>query len=157
MKHEAYKNKFIVQPNSNSGEHQSRGARNLAARKFDAVLRIKVFQLPTNAARKQIVHFRAEHAGEDKQFEIGNAPLHIFKARHRFPAGIPAEQLQLDGKVVLRPPPLPADFPHLWADDVQLCRLFFDAGTLATGHGQSWRLYLTSCEELLLAEGTGNN
>jgi hypothetical protein len=65
--------------------------------------------------------------------------------------------LQLDGKVILRPSPLSADFPHLWADDVQLCRLFFDAGTLATGYGQSWRLYLTSCEELLLAEGIGNH
>jgi hypothetical protein len=157
MKHEADKNKFTVQPNPNPGEHQSRGARNLAAGKFDAVLRIKVFQFPANAARKQIVHFRAENAGEDKQFEIGNAPLHIFKARHRFPAGVPAEQLQLDGKVILRPSPLSADFPHLWADDVQLCRLFFDAGTLATGRGQTWRLYLTSCEELLLAEGAGNN
>ena len=122
----------------------SRRTRNLAARELDTVLRIKVFKFPADAARKQIVHFRAEHAGEDKQFEIGNAPLHIFKARHRFPAGVPTEQLQLDGKVVLRPPPLPPDFPHLWADDVQLCRLFFDAGTLAAGHGQSWRLYLTS-------------
>jgi hypothetical protein len=63
--------------------------------------------------------------------------------------------LQLDGKVVLRPPPLEADFPHLWADDVQLCRLFFDAGTLATGNGQTWRLYLTSCEQLSLANRTG--
>ena len=157
MKHEADKNKFIIQANSNSGELPSRGTRNLAARKLDAVLRIKVFQFPANAARKQIVHFRAENAGEDKQFEIGNAPLHIFKARHRFPAGVPAEKLQFDGKVILRPPPLPADFSHLRADDVQLCRLFFDAGTLATGHGQSWRLYLTSCEELSLAKGTGKH
>ncbi len=157
MKHETDKNKLIVQPNSNPGGHQSRGARNLAARELDAVLRIKVFELPANTSRKQIIHFRAEHAGEDKQFEIGNAPLHIFKARHRFPAGVPAEQLQLDGKVILRPSPLSADFPHLWADDVHLCRLFFDAGTLATGRGQTWRLYLTSCEELLLAEGAGNN
>jgi hypothetical protein len=61
--------------------------------------------------------------------------------------------LQLDGKVVLRPPPLEANFPHLRADDVQLCRLFFDAGTLTTGHGQSWRLYLTSCEQLSLVGG----
>jgi len=131
----------------------SRRTRNLTTRELDSVLRIKVFEFPADAARKQIVHFRAEHAGEDKQFEIGNAPLHIFKARHRFPAGVPTEQLQLDGKVVLRPPPLPPDFPHLWADDVQLCRLFFDAGTLTTGHGQSWRLYLTSCEQLSLAGG----
>ena len=135
----------------------SRRTRNLAARELNAVLRIKVFQLPTNAARKQIVHFCAENTGEDKQFEIGNAPLHIFKTRHRFPAGVPTEQLQLDGKVALRPPPLPADFPHLWADDVQLCRLFFDAGTLATERGLSWRLYLTSCEQLSIADGIGNH
>jgi len=153
MKHEADKNKFATCPNS--GGRPSRRTRNLATRELDAVLRIKVFEFPANAARKQIVHFRAEHAGEDKQFEIGNAPLHIFKTRHRFPAGVPTEQLQLDGKVVLRPPPLEADFPHLWADDVQLCRLFFDAGTLATGNGQTWRLYLTSCEQLSLANGTG--
>jgi len=127
-------------------EQPSRRARNLTARELDAVLRIKLFELPANAARKQIVHFRAKNTGKDKQFEIGNAPLHIFKARHRFPAGVPTEQLQLDGKVALRPPPLEANFPHLRADDVQLCRLFFDAGTLTTGHGQSWRLYLTSCE-----------
>jgi hypothetical protein len=108
----------------------SRRTRNLTAREFDPVLRVKVFKLPGNATRKQIVHFRAENAGEDEQFEVGNAALHVFKARHRLPAGVPAEQLQLDGKVVLSPLPLPADFPHLWADDVQLCRLFFDAGTL---------------------------
>jgi hypothetical protein len=157
MKHEADKNKFVTRPNSNPGEQPSRGTRNLSARELDAVLRIKLFELPANAARKQIVHFRAEHAGEDKQFEVGNAPLHIFKTRHRFPAGVPTEQLQLDGKVALRPPPLEANFPHLWADDVQLCRLFFDAGTLATGHGQSWRLYLTSCEQLSLAAETGKH
>jgi len=153
MKHESGKNKFVTRSNSNPGEQPSGGTRNLAARELDAVLRIKLFELPANAARKQIIHFRAENAGEDEQFEIGNAPLHIFKARHRFPAGVPTEQLQLDGKVVLRPPPLPSDFPHLWADDVQLCRLFFDVCTLTTGHGQSWRLYLTSCEELSLAGG----
>ena len=110
MKHEADKNKFIVQANSNSGELQSRGARNLAARKLDAVLRIKVFQFPANAARKQIVHFRAENAGADKQFEIRNAPLHVFKTRHRFPAGVPTKQLQFDGKVVFRPSPAAAGF-----------------------------------------------
>ena len=155
MKHESGKNKFVTRSNSNPGEQPSGGTRNLTARELDAVLRIKVFKLPANASRKQIVHFRAENAGEDKQFEIGNAPLHIFKARHRFPAGVPTEQLQLDGKVVLRPPPLPSDFPHLWADDVQLCRLFFDVCTLTTGHGQSWRLYLTLCEGFLLVAGTG--
>jgi hypothetical protein len=142
-----------IVPSCRKAGQPSRRTRNLTARELDSVLRIKVFKFPADAARKQIVHFRAEHAGEDKQFEIGNAPLHIFKARHRFPAGVPTEQLQLDGKVILRPPPLPTDFPHLWADDVQLCRLFFDAGTLATGHGQSWRLYLTSCEQLSLAGG----
>jgi hypothetical protein len=157
MKHEADKNKFVTRPNFDSGRQPSRRTWNLAARELDTVLRIKVFEFPANAARKQIVHFRAEHAGEDKQFEIGNTSLHIFKARHRFPAGVPTEQLQLDGKVALRPPPLEANFPHLWADDVQLCRLFFDAGTLATGHGQSWRLYLTSCEQLSLADGTGKH
>ncbi len=140
-----------IGPSCQKAGQPSRRTRNLTARELDTVLRIKVFKLPANASRKQIVHFRAENAGEDKQFEIRNAPLHIFKARHRFPAGVPTEQLQLDGKVVLRPPPLPPDFPHLWADDVQLCRLFFDAGTLATGHGQPWRLYLTSCEQLSLA------
>ena len=144
-----------IVPSCQKAGQSSRRTRNLTARELDTVLWIKVFKLPANAARKQTVHFRAENAGEDKQFEIRNAPLHIFKARHRFPAGVPTEQLQLDGKVVLRPPPLEADFPHLWADDVQLCRLFFDAGTLTTGRGQSWRLYLTSCEELLLAGETG--
>jgi hypothetical protein len=40
--------------------------------------------------------------------------------------------LQFDGKLILSPPPLLAEFPHLWTDDVQLCRAFFDAGTLPT-------------------------
>ena len=146
-----------IVPSYQKAKPPSRRTRNLTARKFDAVLRIKLFELPTNAARKQIVHFRAENTGEDKQFKIGNTPLHIFKARHRFPAGVPTEQLQFDGKLILRPPPSLADFSHLRADDVQLCRLLFDAGTLATGQGQSWRLYLTLCEELLLAERAGNN
>jgi hypothetical protein len=37
-------------------------------------------------------------------------------------------------------PPLPPDFSHLWAGDVQLCMLFIDAGTLETRHEQLWRL-----------------
>jgi hypothetical protein len=52
--------------------------------------------------------------------------------------------LQLDRKIVLRPALAQAEFPHLGTDDVQLCRLFFDACTLTAGRAQSWRLYLTS-------------
>jgi hypothetical protein len=58
--------------------------------------------------------------------------------------------LQLDGKIVLRPPPFPAEFSHLGTNDVQLCRLFFDACTLAAGRAQSCRLYLTLNEKRYL-------
>jgi len=129
------------------GGRRSRSARNLATRKFDAILRIKFFQFSADASRKQIFHFHAENAGENKQFEIRNATLLVFKARHRFTAGVPTKQLQLDGKVVLRPPLAQAEFPHLGTDDVQLRRLFFDACTLTARRAQSWRLYLTSYEK----------
>jgi hypothetical protein len=58
--------------------------------------------------------------------------------------------LQFDRKLVLRPSFLLAQFSHLRADHIQLRRLFFDAGTLPTGHGISWRLYLTLCGGILL-------
>ena len=89
-------------------------------------------------------HFHAENPGQDKQFQIGNAPLLVFQTRHRFPASVPAEQLQFDGKVILRPSLALAKFPHLGTDDVQLCRSFLDAGTLAAAPAPSCRLYLTS-------------
>jgi len=129
------------------GVPPSRRAWNLAAREFDAVLRIKLLQFSADAPWKQIFQFCAEHAGENKQFEVGNTALLVFEARHRLPAGVPSEQLQFDGKLVLRPPLLLAEFPHLRTDDVQLCRTFFDACTLTIGGGQSWRLYLTLCEK----------
>lgn len=128
-------------PNS---ECRSRRTRHLTARKFDAVLRVKPFKLSPNTAREQILHSHAENPGQDKQFQIGNAPLLVFQTRHRFPAGIPAEQLQFDGKVILRPSLAQAKFPHLGTDDVQLCRFFLDAGTLAAAPAPSCRLYLTS-------------
>jgi hypothetical protein len=53
--------------------------------------------------------------------------------------------LQFDRKLVLRPSLLLAQFSHLRADHIQLRRLFFDTGTLATGHGVACRLYLTFC------------
>jgi hypothetical protein len=40
--------------------------------------------------------------------------------------------LQFDGKLVLRPPLLLAEFSHQRTNDIQLCRAFFDAGTLTT-------------------------
>jgi hypothetical protein len=128
----------------------------LSARKFDTVLRIKFLQLPADTTRKQIVHFGTEHAGENKQFEIRHTSLLIFQTCHRLPASVPAKQLQLGGEITLRPSPLLADFPHLRADDVQLGRMFFDAGTLAAELRQSCRLYQPQCEQLSLASEEAN-
>jgi len=146
MKREADKNKLATRSNSNPGQRPSRSARNLSARKFDPVLRVKPFEFCPDAAWKQAFHFNAHHTGENHQFEVGHAPLRIFQTRHRFPAGIPSNQLQFDRKLVLRPSLLLAQFSHLRADHIQLRRLFFDAGTLATGPGTACRLYLTLCE-----------
>jgi len=145
MKREADKNKLAARSNSNPGQRPSRSARNLSARKFDPVLRVKRFEFCPDAAWKQVFHFNTQHTGENQQFEVGNAPLRIFQTRHRFTAGIPSHQLQFDRKLVLRPSLLLAQFSHLRADHIQLRRLFFDTGTLATGHGAACRLYLTFC------------
>ena len=156
MKREADKNKLAARSNSNPGQRPSRSARNLSARKFDPVLRVKRFEFCPDAAWKQVFHFNTQHTGENQQFEVGNAPLRIFQTRHRFTAGIPSHQLQFDRKLVLRPSLLLAQFSHLRADHIQLRRLFFDTGTLATAHGQSWRLYLTLCGGILLDRESEN-
>jgi len=56
----------------------------------------------------------------------------------------------------LRPSLLLAQFSHLRADHIQLRRLFFDAGTLATGPGTACRLYLTFCGWNFLDRPQGN-
>jgi hypothetical protein len=129
---------------------RSRRARNLTARKFNPVLRIKPFEFSAEAARKQIFHFHTENAGNDEQFQIGNPALLVFQNRHRFATGVPAQQLKFDGQIILRPVLALAEFPHLGADDIQLCRRFFDACTLAAEGAQSWRLYLTLNENFYL-------
>jgi hypothetical protein len=110
-----------------------RRTRNLTTREFDTILRIKFLEFSAEASRKQTFHFRAENAGENKQFEVGNTPLLVFKACHRSPACIPALQLQFNRELILGPPFLPAQLSHLGTDNVQLCRLFFNACTLAAG------------------------
>ena len=103
MKREADKNKLATRSNSNPGQRPSRRTRNLAARKFDPILRVKPFKFCPDAAWKQAFHFNTQHTGENQQFEVGNPPLRIFQTRHRFPAGVPSSQLQFDRKLVLRP------------------------------------------------------
>ena len=122
----------------------SRRTRNLAAREFDPVLRIKLFEFSADASRKQTFQPHAENAGEDEQFEVRNAPLLILKARHRAPAGVPALQLHFDRKLVLGPPLLSAQLSHLGTDNVQFCGRSFDTCTLTAERTQSCRLYLTS-------------
>jgi hypothetical protein len=134
--------RFLAQTKRKHGQ-RSRSSRNLSARKLDPVLRIKPLEFSAEAARKQNFHFHAENAGDDEQFQIGNAALLVFQNRHRFAAGVPAEQLEFDGQIILRPALAEAEFPHLGADDVQLCGRFFDAGTLAAAGAPSCRRYLT--------------
>jgi hypothetical protein len=64
---------------------------------------IKCFQLSGYASWKQLFNFRAENAGDNEQFQVGDAPFLIFKARHRFPACIPSKQLEPEGEARLRP------------------------------------------------------
>lgn len=92
----------------------------LAAREFDAVLRVKLFDFPSENPREQVVGTHAQDFGEDKKFQVRNAPLLVFEARHGLAAGVPAAQLQLDGELALRPALLLAKFSHLRADNVQL-------------------------------------
>jgi len=120
-----------------------RSTMDLAARELDPILRIKLFQLSANASRKQIVHFYAKDTRKNEQFEIGDTPLLIFKARDRFPTGVPSEQLEFDGKLVLGPSLQLAKLSHLGADNIQLFNIFFDACTLAIAGRASCRRYQT--------------
>jgi hypothetical protein len=51
--------------------------------------------------------------------------------------------LKFDGKVILGPALLLANFSHLRADDIQLCRMFLDVCTLAIAESARWKLYRT--------------
>jgi hypothetical protein len=104
---------------------------NLAARKFDAILRIIFFKLSSDVSWKQVSHFHPKNPGNDEQFKVGNTPFLIFKVCHRFAAGVPTEQLQLDREFVLTPALSLAKFPHLRPHDIQYFNTFFDSRTLA--------------------------
>jgi hypothetical protein len=104
----------------------------LAARKFDAVLGVILFEFSADASRKQISHFYSENTSDNEQFKVGNTSFLIFKVCHGFPAGVPTKQLQLDRKFVLGPTFSLAEFPHLRPHYIQYFSAFFDSGTLAT-------------------------
>ena len=74
--------------------------------------------LAAQVSREQVVGFDAQNLGDDKQFQIRHPPGLVFQPRHRFPAGVPAKELQFQGKLILRPPFVRAKFPHLRADDI---------------------------------------
>lgn len=103
----------------------------LAARKFDAVLRVIIFELSADASRKQISHFHSKNTGDNEQFKVGNTSFLIFKVCHRFSASVPPEQLKFDRKFVLGPTFSLAEFPHLRPHDIQYFSAFFDSRTLA--------------------------
>ena len=74
--------------------------------------------LAAQVAREQVVGFDAQNLGNDKKFQIRHPPGLVFQPRHRFPAGVPAKELQFQGKLILRPPFVRAKFAHLRADDI---------------------------------------
>ena len=76
------------------------------------------FDLAAQVAREQVVSLDAQNLGDNEQFQIRHPPGLVFQPRHRFPAGVPAEELQFQGKLILRPPFVRAQFAHLWADDI---------------------------------------
>jgi len=81
-------------------------------------MRSQFLDLAAQVSREQIVGFDAQNLGNDKKFQIRHPPGLVFQPRHRFPAGVPAKELQFQGKLILRPPFVRAEFPHLRADDI---------------------------------------
>jgi len=81
-------------------------------------MRHHLFDLAAQVSREQVVGFDAQNLGDDKQFQIRHAAGLVFQPRHRFPAGVPAKELQFQGKLILRPPFVRAQFAHLRADDI---------------------------------------
>ena len=76
------------------------------------------FDLAAQVSRKQVVGFDPQNLGNDEQFQIRHPAGLVFQPRHRFPAGVPAKELQFQGKLILRPPFVRAQFAHLRADDI---------------------------------------
>ena len=74
--------------------------------------------LAAQVSREQVVGFESENLGDDEQLQIRHPEGLVFQPRHRFPAGVPAKELQFQGKLILRPPFVRAKFPHLRADDI---------------------------------------
>lgn len=92
--------------------------RNLAAREFDPVMWGQFLDLAAQIARKQVVSFDSQYPGDHEHFQIRHPARLVFQPRHRFPAGVPAKELQFQGKLILRPPFALAHFAHLRADDI---------------------------------------
>ena len=92
--------------------------RKLPARKFDAVERPEGFNFSSQILRKQIFQFGVEDIGQNKKLQVRDTACLVFQSRHRILTGIPPDKLQFNGKLVLRPPLLLAEFSHLRADDV---------------------------------------
>lgn len=81
-------------------------------------MRCHFFDLAAQVSRKQVVGFDPQNLGNDEQFQIRHPARLVFQPRYRFPAGVPAKELQFQGKLILRPPFVRAQFPHLRADDI---------------------------------------
>ena len=76
------------------------------------------FDLAAQVSREQVISLDSQNPGDDEHFQIRHPPGLVFQPRHRFPAGVPAKELQFQGKLILRPPFVRAEFAHLRADDI---------------------------------------
>ncbi len=82
----------------------SRSRRNLTAREFYAVVGIENLNLEAQGSREQLIRSYIQSRRHNKKFQVWNAPILGFHPGYRFPADIPAEQLQPYGKLFLSPP-----------------------------------------------------
>jgi hypothetical protein len=100
--------------------------RNLPPRKFCPIMRVKLLDLASKVAGKQIVGSDAKHPRNHKKLQIGDAPVLSFQPGDGLPAGIPAKELKFQGEMILRPALAQAQFSHLRANHVQVCGIVFD-------------------------------
>jgi hypothetical protein len=108
-------------------QHLSQSRRNLAAREFHPVMRIKHLDFGAKASWEQFVRSDTQGCCHYEKLKIGNATILGFHSSDGFAANVPAKHLKPHRKLILCPPYSLAEFADLRPNDIQFGGVFSDA------------------------------
>lgn len=69
--------------------------------------------------REEFIRADPEHLGQHEKLQIGYTSVLILQSGYRFAAGVPAQQLELCGELILRPGLQGTELSHTGANHIQ--------------------------------------